>query len=255
MRTISNYLQTRHIRNHTNEGITILPVNNVEEGIAAAKELLYTIVDRKTVVYLSGGSTPKNLYTILAREEQLDPAAVGMVDERYGKKFHEKSNEKMFRETGLLRYFQMRDIPFYPYITDNDISRESAAEKYDQQMRSLNATFQQSVGIMGIGQDGHTSGIAPNRGREFVNPMFEDDRKHVLVSEFNDPKSMYGERVSMTFLGISLLDYIIVLIFGDDKKHALELLFSEGSETEIPSRVYKRPELAQKTLFITDQNV
>lgn len=255
MMIISDYLQKHHIPHHLNEGITILPAVNAGKGVDLAKELLYEIVDRKTVLYLSGGSTPKNLYTTLAKEELLDPAAVGMVDERYGKKFHEKSNEKMFRETGLLRYLQMRDIPFYPYIIDNDISREKAAGRYDQQMREWNATFQHSVAIMGIGQDGHTSGIAPNRGQEFNNPMFSEERKHLLVSEFDDPNSMYGERVSMTFLGISLLDHIIVLIFGDDKKHALELLFSDGSETDVPSRMYKRPDIAQKTLFITDQNV
>jgi len=41
-------------------------------------------------LYLSGGSTPKELYKRFATAEQITPGAVGMVDERYGEKFHEK---------------------------------------------------------------------------------------------------------------------------------------------------------------------
>lgn len=252
---ISNYLQLHHIRNHIHDGITIIPSKNSIQGVEIAKSLLYALVDRKTVLYLSGGNTPKDLYTDLAKEEIIYPACVGMVDERYGKKFHDKSNESMIGQTGLTRYFQMRDIPFYPIIRDNETSRQDCAQLYDQQMRSFNATFQQSVAILGIGQDGHTSGIAPNRGSEFMNPLFGEDQLHLLFSEYDDPKSMYGERVSMTFLGISLLDLIMVLVFGDDKKRALQSLFTSGSEAEIPSRVYKRQDIAQKTLFITDQNI
>jgi len=250
---IHQILTQQNILHHTNEGILICQIHGPHEGITLTKALLYGLVDQKTALYLSGGKTPKSLYEKMALEEQLSPGAVGIVDERFGKKFHPTSNEKMLQDTGLLRYLQMRAISFYP-ILQGDKTRTETSEAYDQQLRELNTIFPKSIALMGIGADGHTSSLAPNR-KDFTNPMFAPEQKHLLVSELNDPKSVYGERVGMTFLGLSMMDLLLVLVIGEDKKEALELLFTEGKEEEIPARFYKRPDIAQKTLIITDQQV
>jgi 6-phosphogluconolactonase/glucosamine-6-phosphate isomerase/deaminase len=193
------------------------------------------------------------LYTSLASEERLRPGAVGLVDERFGKKLHPKSNEKMIQDTGLLRYFEILDIPFYPIIKGS-LTRVEAAEQYDRDYRRLNSFFARHVGILGIGADGHISSIIPNRP-DFKNPIFEKIQKNLLISEFDDPNSAYGQRIGMTFLGLSMLDVLFVLVFGPEKKNALIELFNEGSEELIPARFFKRPEIARKTLFITDQTI
>lgn len=250
---IQKHLTNTNRINYRNEGILICPVIDSHTGVELALSLLSQIVGKKTVLYLSGGRTPKSLYEKITKEEQLIPGAVGIVDERYGEKFHKNSNEKMIRETGLLRYLEIRDVPFYP-ILQPELSHEETAAAYDQQLRKLNNTFPQSVAIMGIGADGHTSGIAPNR-KDFTNPMFESSRNHLFVSEFDDPDSFYGERVGMTFLGLSMQDVLLVLVFGEDKKDALQRMFTDGSEEDIPSRFYKRADIAPKTLIITDQTI
>lgn len=276
MIAIHSVLKKHSVRHHENQGITVASVADASVGIELAKTVLYEIVDSKTTLYLSGGRTPKALYEQFAQDEIIKPGAVGIVDERFGKKFHGNSNEKMIRETGLQRYLEILDIPFYPIlgpceevrrskpvgneiaalssVARNNECREETAENYDEKVRHLNATFPQSVAILGIGADGHTSSIAPNR-KEFKNPMFDPERSHLLVSEFNDPKSFYAERVGMTFLGLSMLDVLLVLVFGDDKAEPMEAMFEDGSEQEIPARFFKRPEIAAKTLFITDQKV
>ena len=180
------------------------------------------------------------------------PGAVGLIDERYGPPLHSNSNQLMVRDTGFLRYLEIRDIPFYSVLVDKE--REETADAYDEKVRELNAVFPKSVGLLGIGPDGHTSSIIPNRP-DFHNPWFEADRKHLLVSEFNDPKSHYKERVGMTFLGLSMLDLLIIPVFGFTKQNALEQMFGDGSEKEIPARFFKRPDIAKKTLLITDQSV
>lgn len=248
----TDYLNKHAIRHHDNQGITVCTISDNDAGIALAKELLYELVDKKTALYLSGGSMQK-LYEQMAKEEMIDPGAVGLIDERFGKPMHGNSNEKMIKETGFLRYLQMRDIPFYP-VLQPEKSREEVAEAYDEKVRSLQATFQKHLGLIGIGPDGHISSIIPNR-KDFHNPWFDTDRQHLLVSEFNDSKSHYKERVGMTFLGLSMLDILLVLVFGDSKKEALELLFEPGKEEEIPARFFKRPEIAAKTILITDQSI
>jgi 6-phosphogluconolactonase/glucosamine-6-phosphate isomerase/deaminase len=263
MELIQKILKERNVFFHENEGITIATVESLHDGFALAKEILYQIVDPRTVLYLSGGSTPKVLYERFASEEKLIPGAVGVVDERYGPKFHDNSNEKMFRETGLLRYLEMRNIPFYPILnshpgeatTSFQNDRKQTAEAYDEQLRSLNATYQKSVAILGIGTDGHTAGLpALNSKVEIQNAKFFDE-KYDLVTQYHDTIGPYGQRVTMTFTALSMLDVLLVLAFGEEKKKALELAFTDGSESEIPARFFKRSEIAKKTLFITDQRV
>lgn len=260
IKVLHQVLEQKNILFYLTEGITVATVANLHEGFILTEEILYGILDNKTVLYLSGGSTPKELYKKLAAEEKLSVGAVGMVDERFGPKLHNISNEKMLQETGLLRYLQMRDIRFYP-ILQNKTCQETA-KNYDEKLRILNATYQKSVAVLGLGADGHTAGIAPLRqgflgqaGSEFKNPLFDDERKYLLASEFDDQKGPFKERVTMTFWGLSMLDVLIVLVFGSAKQNALEQMFESGSEKEIPARFFKRPEIAKKTLLITDQRV
>lgn len=242
----------QNILNHKNQGITVSIFEAQPQGLELAKEILYEVVDKKTVLYLSGGSL-KTLYENLAKDEKLLPGAVGLVDERFGEPLHANSNQLMIKNSGLLRYLQIRDIPFYPVLQPGK-SREEVAEEYDQKIRELNAVFPKSIGLLGIGPDGHISSIVPNR-MDFHNPWFDADRKILLVSEFDDPKSHYKERVGMTFLGLEMLDLIVVMAFGAAKQKTLDLVFGEGSEEDIPARFFKRPKIAKKTLLITDQRV
>ncbi|HWY79051.1 MAG TPA: 6-phosphogluconolactonase [Candidatus Sulfotelmatobacter sp.] len=247
-----DYLTKHAIRHHTNQMITVCNVQDAEAGVILAKELLYEIVDRRTSLYLSGGSM-QVLYKALAKEEQIEPGAVGLIDERFGKPMHATSNEKMIKDTGFLRYLQMRNMPFYSVLQAGK-SREEAAISYDERVRSLHAIFQKNIGLIGIGPDGHISSIIPNRP-DFHNPWFDSDRQYLLVSEFNDKNSQYKERVGMTFLGLSMLDQMLILAFGESKQKMFNKLFEEGKEEEIPARFFKRPEIAKKTLLITDQTV
>lgn len=234
------------------DGLLFYTVPSINEGVSLAKTILYAAVSTKTILYLSGGSTPKPLYEALAREEKLRPGVVGLIDERYGEPMHANSNEKMIAETGLLRYFSILDIPYYAML--RGVSIEDTARRYDELIRSLQTVFPRSIGILGIGDDGHTAGIAPNR-QAFHNPMFEKENAFDIVSWFDDAAGKFGKRVTQTFLALSLLDIIIVLALGEKKRKALTQLFENGEESEVPARFYHRPEIAVKTLFITDQKV
>jgi len=271
MQSIQEILVKKNIRSHTNEGIIVCNVESAKSGFDLTKEILYKVIDKTTILFLSGGRTPKDLYTILSKEERLHPRGVALIDERYGSPTHSNSNEKMLKDTGLLRYLDYNDVPFYPILqnpsrhpresedqildqVENDNKRKETAQLYDDKLRSLLSVFQKHIAILGVGLDGHTAGIAGNRP-DFQNPLFDSDRKNLLVSEFDDTKGIFKERITMTFLGLSHMDFLLVLVFGEDKQKALEVMFSPGSEKDIPSRFFKRPEIAKKTVLITDQNI
>ncbi|HYK08907.1 MAG TPA: 6-phosphogluconolactonase [Candidatus Eisenbacteria bacterium] len=230
----------------------ILVVSDFQNAIDRAKEILYEKVDRKTVLFLSGGATPKSLYASLAKDKIIHPATVGMVDERYGKKMHTTSNELMIQESGLLEYLDTQKVPFYPILGKN-LTRKNASKAYDQTTRDLFFHFHKSVAVMGIGTDGHISSIIPNR-KDFIDPLFEEGRKQLFVGDFNDTKSAYKERIGMTFAGLSLIDYFVVLAFGKEKKKPLQQMFSQGSLEEVPSRFFMQ-QAPNNTVVITDQQV
>ncbi len=248
---IMRILQEKNVLAHKNNSVLICTAADENGGFDLAEAMLARIVDRKSVLYLSGGKTPKRLYTQIAKKEQIIPGAVGLIDERYGGRFHSNSNEKMIRETGLLRYFEILDIPFFP-ILHQEKSREETALAYDEKYRSLLSTFSKHVGILGIGEDGHTAGI-PSLNSNLKSQISKIHSANNFVTEYNYMKVKYGERVTMTFAGLSMLDVLLVLVFGSAKRNVLKMVFSEGSEEEVPGRFYKRPEIAKKTILITDQ--
>lgn len=245
------HLQTKQ------HGLSFLTVPDPESGITFSKELLYKIVNPKTVLFLSGGSTPKPLYELLAKEARIHPGAAALVDERQGKPMHADSNERMLFDTGLLGYFEKANIAWYRILKEN-ADRVQITQDYDETVRFLTFQFAKSVALMGIGADGHTAGIAPNRQR-FHNPLFDMRERERYVSSFADPIEMekggFGERITITFAGLSQMDCFLVLVFGENKKEALEKMLLDGLEEDIPARFYTRSDIAKKTVIITDQEV
>ncbi len=230
----------------------ILIISDFHNAVEKAKEILYEKVDKKTVLFLSGGATPKSLYASLAKDGIIHPAAVGLVDERYGKKFHEASNERMIQDTNFLDFLDKKNIPFYPILQKN-MSREKASEAYDKITRDLFFHFPKSIAVMGIGTDGHTASIIPNR-KDFTDPLFAEGKNQLFVGDFNDTHSDYKERIGMTFAGLALIDFFIILAFGKEKKKALQQMFVPGSLEEVPSRFFVQ-QAFKNSIILTDQQV
>src|SRR5258708_1962504 len=157
----------------------------------------------------------------------------------------------MIKRTGLLNYFTTQQISFYPILglQQENLSREGTAEKYDETVRKLFFNIPRSVAIVSIGVDGHTAGIAPNR-KDFINPLFRN--VSLLAGSFNDITGPFKERITLTFQALSMIDYFVLWVFGNDKRHALEKIFTPGSLEEIPGRFYNQPEISAKTVLITD---
>lgn len=153
---------------------------------------------------------------------------------------------------------------------DKGEGREQSAQEYDDIIRSLLAQYQKHVAILGIGMDGHTAGIpaitslrAKGEAQNAWIEDLEERSKNRMVIDYDDTGGFYKERITMTFQGLSMMDLFIVLVFGKDKKMALDLMFEDGpepfgdaqGEEEVPSRFFKRPDISVKTLLITDQMV
>lgn len=214
-------------------------VKDSSEGVDYLKKLLYSVVDNKTVLFLSGGKTPKDTYLELAKEDKINPGAVAMVDERVGIKNHPNSNERMIRETGLLSYFEKNKIPFHSIL---------GAKDYGKKVEYLLEHFSKSVGILGIGEDGHTAGLPPGIKNEKLK------MKNYVTRISNFPGEL-KTRITLTFKALAQMDLLIVLVLGENKKLALQKMFKKGTLSEIPARFFLRPDISPKTILITDQKI
>jgi len=239
-------------------------VSNQEEGLKYAKDILYKTVDDKTVLFLSGGKTPKNLYSMLAMEQKLNPKAVAVVDERYGEPMHGTSNELMIRETGFPAYLLRKNIPYYSVLEEGHDIKDTAVD-YGKTVENLLSSSSKSIAILGMGEDGHTAGIAPNRD-DFINPIFSKDQQDLLVSYFIDPKPMspdgnpappygFGQRITLTINALRKMDSLIILAFGENKKNALLKILQKNSPQEIPLSFINDGNVFNKTVLITDQKL
>ena len=224
-------------------------VKDAKSGTDYLRKLLYTLVDSKTALFLSGGKTPKDAYSQLAFEQKIKPGIVAMVDERVGIKNHPNSNEKMIKETGLLSYLERKKIPFYPILRSHLKGVASDFVKdYDKKVRYLLGHFSKSVGVMGVGEDGHTAGLPSG----IKNSKLKIQN---YVAEIDDFPGDHKERITLTFNALSKMDTLIILAFGENKKEALRKMFEKGPIEEIPARFYTRPEISKKTILITDQKI
>lgn len=221
------------------EGIKIIKVGSQAEGDDFVKELLYKNSDPRTVIFLSGGKTPKTMYDQILLENKLKAGAFAMTDDRYGNPNHERSNAL------IMKYFS----PFYPILTGESL--EKTALDYDETVRYLLNYFPKSIFLAGIGNDGHTVGIPAIP--HIVEKILED--RSSLVLGYDGKDGFYNERVTMTFAALAKMDQIIIMAFGKEKEDSLKKMFKVGPISEIPSRFYKEVEIAPKVILVTDQKV
>lgn len=232
-------------------GMSIFRVSK-EQGIDMSLGLLRDGTNKNSAVYLSGGRTPKDLYIDLILRKGFAPGLVTLVDERYGKRFHSESNEQMLKETGILDFLKKENIPFAPILEGK--ARRKTAEDFDQKLRELLANYRKHVAILGVGIDGHTAGI-PSDPKAWEEYDLWQRSKTEMAIDYDDGGKFYKERITMSFLALSMMDVLLVLVFGKDKRPALEWMFADGPEEQVPSRFLKRPEIASKVILITDQEI
>ena len=173
-------------------------------------------------VALTGGSTPKTLYSLLANEVALraqlpwDKMYLYFGDERSVGPDHPDSNFRMATETMLSK------VPLKPEqvfrIKGEYKDTEKAAQEYEQALR---ASFKIAEGqfprfdlvLLGMGNEGHTASLFP--GTKALH-----ETKRLVVR--NWVGKLYTNRVTLTAPTINNTARVIFMITGADKALALK---------------------------------
>lgn len=174
----------------------------------------------KFAVALSGGSTPKRLYEILATPEfnrNIDWKKVLLFwgDERFVPHTHEESNYRMVKEA-LLDQIKIPKKNIYPVPTQGwPQDCADAYEKTIKQALGRNASF--DLTLLGMGDDGHTASLFP--GTQIL-----EENKKLAQEVWVDAKQTW--RISITYPLINRSKEIMFLVAGANKTPVLKKILS-----------------------------
>src|SRR5271154_3310740 len=180
-------------------------------------------------VSLSGGSTPKMLYGLLASDEFRGRFPWPRVswywgDERFVPYDHPESNYRMTREAMLAR----APVPpenIHPVPADG--TPDEAASRYE---RTLQAAYGATVldparplfdiTLLGLGPDGHTASLLPG------DPVLDERKRWVAAVSHGRPEI----RITMTYPAIDSSRHVAFLVAGKEKAAILSAIRAGGSE-------------------------
>lgn len=187
---------------------------NSQESInqAAVKSILATANDAiamhgSFLIVLAGGSTPKSVYALLAKE-QADWANwhVYHNDDRCLPIDDAERNSKMARDVWLNRVaipaHQIHDIPA-------ELGNIEGAKAYAEILKGVR-TF--DLVILGLGEDGHTASLFPDQ-------MIDNTADVVPV--FNAPKAP-ADRITISAKRLNNTNEVMFLVTGAGKQEAVD---------------------------------
>ncbi len=196
---------------------------------------------------LSGGSTPKGLYQLLAstpRKEQIEWEKLHfyMGDERYVPFEDERHNGKMAYDT-LLNHVPVNEENIH--LMDTTLKPDESAIQYanllHQQFKESNTTF--DFVLLGMGDDGHTLSLFP--GTSVIH-----EKEKWVTAPFVEKQDMY--RITLTRSVVQKATNIAFMISGQGKAHALQKVIEGDYQPDTyPAQTIKKDN--PNVLFFIDQ--
>jgi 6-phosphogluconolactonase len=187
-------------------------------------------------VALSGGSTPRSLYSLLATRPSLpwDKIYFFFGDERHVPPDDPESNYRMVRESLLSKTPVPAENVFRVPAENPDASR--AAEAYEQTLRKF---FSPPPGqfprfdlvLLGMGPDGHTASLFPGI------PALKEKSRWVVADWVEKFKT---DRITLTLPVLNNAAVVMFLVSGQDKASVLkEVLKGKQPGEFFPSKLIK----------------
>jgi 6-phosphogluconolactonase len=183
----------------------------------------------RCLIALSGGSTPRPLYELLATApyaDRIDWARVHLFwgDERCVPPDHPDSNYRMTRQALL-------DRVAIPAENVHRIRGEDephqAAEAYERVLRDFFGSEDRparsfDLVLLGMGPDGHTASLFPGTAAE------AESQRWAMAVHVERPREMW--RVTLTTIVLNAAADVTFLVAGNDKATRLREVLQEGAQ-------------------------
>ena len=193
------------------EALSRLAAGRVVDVVTAA-----AAAQGRCTIALSGGTTPRRLYQLMAGEHRLAApwrqAEWFWSDERCVPPDHPESNYRMARET-LLEPLRIPSGMVHRIACTGDPS--DAAHRYDAVLRDRLTGGRFDLMLLGIGADGHTASLFPG------SPAL-DERDRWAVAVTGGAELAVRERVTLTYPVLDHARAVLMLAAGAEKHAAVE---------------------------------
>lgn len=195
-------------------------------AVALSKQGAFTIA-------LSGGSTPRRLYELLALPPHRDAFPWARVhwfwgDERFVPHDDAQSNYRMVREA-LLSRAPIPTANVHPVPTEGTTPAEAAAA-YERTLQSFYGAAALApdrplfdVVFLGLGPEGHAASLFPGTA-------ILEERRHwvgAVIGAKSEP------RITLTYPALDSCREMVFLVAGEEKRSILDRLF--GGDASLPA--------------------
>ncbi|MEK7581565.1 MAG: 6-phosphogluconolactonase [Patescibacteria group bacterium] len=224
-------------------------VKDKDAGQIKAHDILKKIVDKNTLLALSGGTSMDYKKMIVSpplrqgfegQADDIIPGAICVVDERYGEPFHKDSNEKLLADAGIKEFADKHCIESRKILCGK--SFDETTKFYGDVISQLFKKFPKRVGVMGVGSNVHTAGV-------FHGSLAAKSADLVVGEEVDDK---FPKRITLTIRALGEFTNFVVMMFGQEKKDALKIMLDEGENDmqKYPAIFYRKDPV--KSFVITD---
>jgi 6-phosphogluconolactonase len=225
--------------------------DDLEHLSHSAAELFHTLAmttiasKGRFVAALSGGSTPRRLYTLLGStpyKNIIDWRRIHLfwADERCVPSDHPDSNYKLLRDTLLIH------VPLLEsniHRVQGEADPDQAAHDYEQNIKvffGTNAIPTFDLILLGVGEDGHTASLFPE------SPAIYQRERFAVPVYFEKPQL---NRVTLTLPIINHAAHVLFLAAGRAKASSLHNILNQGNSRKNPAGLV-RPEDGIVSWFI-----
>ncbi len=202
-------------------------------------ELLRDAIDgnKQVLLALSGGSC-LNLLSHIDIDSLSSNVTITVLDERYSQD-PKVNNTAQIISRGFVESIRMKHINFVDMRVKDNESQGNLESRFNEVLDNWIKKNPGGVIIatLGMGADGHTSGIISNT--EGFQELFDGENKNKYVVAYT-AKNEFPLRVTTTMHFLRKIDKGILLVLGDEKMEALSRMMSEnGDLSETPAKIYK----------------
>lgn len=196
----------------------------IDAATHAARRIREQLTAGDNVLWLLSGGSGTTIAVEAAKQlvdaPNLKRLSITLTDERYGMPGHSDENWKQLLDAG----FSLPSATAFRPLRGGD--KVATQESFDAWIKKQRTASTYSIGIFGIGTDGHTAGIKPGSDATSAGgatSLFAGD-------DF--------ERLTITYQTIAKLHEAVIQASGDNKKEVLQHLLDKSSSlSEMPAQI------------------
>jgi len=208
-----------------------------------AEDLNNYLVDAKNsnkniLLLLSGGSA-FSVLDYVSSDSFSHNLTISVLDERYDKT-NKNNNFSQLTKTDF--YYRAKDggCSFINTTIKSNQTKESLAYFFEKELMLWmeNNSDGEIISVVGIGEDGHTSGIMPfPEEKEYFKELFDGGKWVVEYSASG--KNQFPDRITTTITFLKRIKTVFCFVVGSNKADVYTKLKTEISLNKMPAQIVK----------------